>query len=78
MRTEEEILKDFEKMSYKIVKNDEKLTLKHEIANAQIEIYKKSKCYLCEIDLGFNIIPSFIEFQEHKLIHELFECWGWL
>ena len=74
MRTEQEILKDFENMSWEIIQNDaHKLTLKNKITNAQIDLYKNSKSYQCAIDLGFTIVPSLIDFQEHKLLHELFE-----
>ena len=78
-RTEQEILKDFENMSWEIIKDDEhKLAVKNKITNAQIDLYKDSKSYQCAIDLGFTIVPSFIDFQEHKLLHELFGLWGWL
>lgn len=77
MRTESQILKDFRNMSWEIIKNDEhKLILENELTNAKITLYKHSRSYECAIDLGFTVVPSFINFQEHKLLHELFEILG--
>ena len=77
MRTESQILKDFRNMSWEIIKNDERqLILKNELTNDKIEVYKHSRSYRCATDLGFTIVPSFIDFQVHKLLNELFIILG--
>ena len=70
IRTEKEILKDFEKLGYFIVENSNAF-LKLELNDFEIKIEKYAKKY-CASDW------EYIDIQEHKLLHELFICWGWL
>ena len=69
-RTEADILKDFEKLGWIVSRNDEDdftLRLKGNPTCA-IRIDKLTKEYSmnCCLDM-----------QEHKLLNELFICWGW-
>ena len=75
MRTEEEVLKDFEKLGYKIkINNGNKLKL-GEITEIEIDkfwrIYRKDFCYINRSSRSVNL-------EEHKLLNELFSIWGWL
>ena len=73
MRTEEQVFTDFKKLGY---------TLKHEIYrydfknedDEHIIIGKRRKWY-CKKDEHTSYLP--IDLREHKLLHELFEIWGW-
>jgi hypothetical protein len=70
-RTEQDILNDFEKLGWKVTQNDEDdftLRLKGN-PPCTIWIDKLTKEYSmnCCLDM-----------QEHKLLNELFICWGWL
>lgn len=70
-RTEQKILKDFEKLGWKVTQNDEDdftLRLKGNPTCA-IHIDKLAKEYsmTCCLDI-----------QELKLLSELFEVWGWI
>ena len=67
MRTEQEILMDFEKWGWKVVENN-KNWLRLKMLEAEILICKTSKEYDCDW-----ILPT-----EHKLLNELFQCWGWI
>lgn len=79
-----EILKDFEKLGYKINENSPVnfIWLEKERTNyiIRITINKLFQSY-CKheiskrdcIDLPFNITVN-----EHKLLNELFKIWGWL
>ena len=69
-RTEADILKDFEKLGYEIKDYGEYITFKLGKIEV-IDIWKTTKSY--EIIQGLNITM-----QEHKLLNELFICWGWL
>lgn len=80
-RTEQEILKDFEKMGYEVDKGWSYVELvRPEYEGAGIEyvvlfINKKHyeyECYYKETNLSYPIA-----LQEHKLLNELFECWNW-
>ena len=90
-RTENEVIKDFEKLGYRLEKgrtkyadyensiilmkdfkypeDDEKLT-------KEILIRKNVKAYECYE--SFYWCPLILDMQEHKLLNELFELWGWL
>lgn len=87
IRTEEEILKDFEKLGYEVIKHkteyDYYIYLKQHLN--YIRESEESKCI--RIDLmkkQYNCFNDFYKFeenitmQEHQLLHELFICWGWL
>lgn len=81
-RTEQEILKDFEKNGWKVENTWNYVELSKQdyegfgIENVVIFIDKKHyeyKCYYKETGLPIPIL-----LHEHKLLNELFECWGWL
>ena len=75
MRTEEEVLKDFKKLGYKITSNDE-VSMYLEKQLYIIRVFKISKCYDCQYKYSSS---SFIlDLEDHKLLHELFEIWRWL
>ena len=67
-RTEQDILNDFEKLGYKIIQINEKIVFTDEY-NRTIHINKIKKVYS---------YTTYIGMQEHKLLNELFEVWGWL
>ena len=70
VRTEQEILKDFENLGYKVKGNSDAL-LVLSMNDFEIDIRKYGKKYsVSDWD--------FIDMQEHKLLHELFTCWGWI
>ena len=71
MRTEQEILKGFEKLGWECTRNDEdRLTLRYsDSCPCAIWIDKNDKHY------SSNTI---IDMQEHKILNELFTLWGWL
>lgn len=74
-RTEGQILRDFLKLGYKLIKNDDSyLELNND--NRIILINKFERCY--QNYWGKNEMPSVINMQEHNLLTELFKCWGWL
>ena len=80
MRTEKEILKDFEKYGYtKQFWKDYILIL--EGTEVSLEIDTKHKWFRSCV---WNSILSnrkhswYLSMNDHKLLHELFECWGWI
>lgn len=76
IRTEEEILKDFEKLGWLFLRNNER-ELAFRKFDSVISISKVSQWYSCSIpSSGRLAIP--INMQEHKLLTELFTIWGWL
>ena len=86
IRTEEEILKDFEKLGWIVVDNNVDLVLKRLEKEMFIEIYpycyihinKEKQTYsVIDIHNGANYRYE-LSMKEHKLLHELFICWGWL
>lgn len=75
-RTEQEILKDFEALGYVVARNDwEKLVLNK--FDKIIKIDKIDKWYKKFLAYSGGI-SEIITMQEHKLLNELFEVWGWL
>ena len=82
IRTEEEILKDFGKLGYYINEIPGAITLANHNKQKIIYVNKNKKQYeVCVVGLNIDDIylPSQpITMQEHKLLHELFLCWGWL
>lgn len=77
-RTEQEILKDFEKSGYEVVCNsDRELILERNYRewidririDKIIKLYAKSQCFIKQKD----IYTQSIYMQEHKLLNELFE-----
>lgn len=75
MRTGQDVLKDFEKINYTLNKNDE-YTLSITRENKIIHIVKPTKSYK-KYDRKTFLSLSF-EMQEHKLLNELFQIWGWI
>ena len=75
MRTENEVIKDFKKLGYDIIENDN-MCLKINIDDCVIRISKYSKEYKCY--WKDRQLASVIDMQEHKLLTELFTIWGWL
>ena len=91
MRTENEILKDFENIGYKIEKNKTKfansensISLLFEIDSPdddiklikEIHIDFTYKLYNCYEN--YRGRPLHLSMYEHKLLNELFTIWGWL
>ena len=74
-RTEQEILKDFETLGYKVAfVSEENRLLLYKSNDDTIFIYKNTKEYeKCDIIQSINLT-----IQEHKLLHELFEVWQWV
>lgn len=75
MRTEKEVLKDFEKLGYDVVANGGcfiKLNNNGDI----IRISKYSMWYWSYCEDSGLAVP--IDMEEHKLLNELFSIWGWL
>ena len=80
MRTEEEILKDFEKLGYY-------LNLKKEGFLYYGIILSNKNIKELEIHISFSMksyakyeqgLCDTITMQEHKLLNELFTIWGWI
>lgn len=72
VRPEEVILKDFNKLGYE-VKNRKDYTLLAYKDNNDLDII------LWHIDESYATRePRSLNMQEHKLLNELFICWGWL
>lgn len=70
IRTEEEILKDFEKLGYEIIENNSNwLELLLVDENLRIVIFKLDMTYTSD---------DYLNMKEHKLLHELFLCWSWI
>ena len=75
MRTEEEVLKDFKKLKWKVFRNNNQMLCllfynKGSIVqDKEIIVGKKNRLYRTY---------DYISMQEHKLLTELFTIWGWL
>lgn len=77
-RTEQEVLKDFEKLGYEVFCNND-LKLRLEKNNKTITISKLTRWYSCKnYDYLGKEITVHIDMQEHKLLTDLFKIWGWL
>ena len=70
MRKEQEILKDFEALGWKVDKNDRVDLILANLICTKIHIWKTERI--------FQTIHHYITMQEHKLLNELFSLWGWL
>ena len=86
IRTEEEILKDFEKLGWFVADGYIEFVLKKIEQGTPFEIHpycyisiNKEKHTYCVLDIinGANYQYE-LSMAEHKLLHELFICWGWL
>lgn len=77
MRTEQDVLDEFEILGYKLVtNNDKELTLQHSDFYT-LKVNKKAQGYLA-INRFNNRTGIMFDLLEHKLLHELFCIWGWL
>ena len=76
MRTEEEILKEFEELGYEVDNDDVALILTLQETLGAITKYitifvsKRRKLYVTK--------DGSIGMEEHKLLNELFTIWGWI
>ena len=76
IRTEQEILKDFEKIGWLILRNNH-TELAFRKFDSVLSISKVSQWYSCSMPSSGRLsIP--IDMQEHQLLHELFICYGWI
>lgn len=78
MRTEKEIFKEFEKLGYTIDNDKTHCYMENEykkkiLINKKIKMFTCCKPSWCCVEA---VSPLFI--NEFKLLHELFELWGWL
>ena len=73
-RTEQEILDDFEALGYRVKNDNDVLRLKNNFI--EIYVYKQEQEYGKE-DV-FSCEANRFTMQEHKLLNELFECYGFL
>lgn len=71
-KTEQEILKDFEKLGYVIVDNNKYELILVKDMKFHLIINKELKHYMVVA------LTPILTLQEHKLLNELFICWGWL
>lgn len=81
MRTEQDVLKDFEKLGYiKFeIKFDNVDTIRFDKDLVSLYIYKIDKKYMfMKFNYGNQPVPCSINIQEHKLLNELFQIWGWI
>lgn len=81
MRTEEEVLKDFEKLGYKVDSNDDEmlvLVLSYKVDSLEIVIDKKCRIYTNRYTGKSFGIPVTTNMIEHQLLNELFNLWGWI
>lgn len=80
-RTEQEILNDFEKLGYKVLNLPDKPFIEIGKYNEEYGVWgyiviNKNEYNYCKFIMGGDVVP--ITMQEHKLLNELFICWGWL
>ena len=69
MRTEQDVLNDFEKLGWKIIVNNS-LKLRLNINSFDdLDIDKLEEMY---------IYNGYLTIQDHKLLNELFTIWGWI
>lgn len=76
-RSEKEILKDFEKFGYVVKVNSVNELILTFNENYTIIVKKWFRTYRAIYVSLYEEISS-IGMKEHKLLHELFECWGWI
>ena len=80
-RTEQEILNDFEKLGYQIpINNESELDIGQQILDGWygMRIYKYAKVYKTYTIIKGECHCAETYMQEHKLLNELFECYGFL
>lgn len=88
MRTEQDVLKDFEELGYEVACNsDGELILEQELKSNytiinRIHIEKRlqsySKSQFARLGYHVSTAPLWISMQEHKLLNKLFTIWGWI
>ena len=82
MRTESEVLKDFEKLGYEVASSPSSIMSINYKRNKMISIRKNKKEYeVMAIETNSNDIyhaSQPLTMQEHKLLNELFTIWRWL
>lgn len=76
MRTEQDVLNDFEKLGYEDKSINPELAIILLNKNVVIAINKRNKKY-SKHKRGEYEADNFT-IQEHKLLNELFQIWGWL
>lgn len=74
MRTEQEILNDFKKLGWEVAKSPVMYSLIKQTKRIYIHIDTNEYTISGSQAQVFNVLNM----QEHKLLHELFICWGWL
>ena len=71
-RTEADILKDFESLGYVIVDNNKHDLILVKNMGLRLMINKELKHYMVVA------LTPLLTMQEHKLLNEFFEVWGWI
>ena len=82
MRTEKEILKDFEKLGYEIQENSvNKIYMRKKngtvlsIIKFESDTWKKG---YRKYDVKEDFLALIVTMEEHKLLTDLFKIWRWL
>jgi hypothetical protein len=75
-RTEADILKDFEKLGYKMIKMSTAYLFENTKEDRRIWIHTDLKEYCISIE-NMPLAYRTFTMQEHKLLNELFEVWRW-
>lgn len=78
-RTEQEILKEFEKFGYIDIYDNKPYFIEMEKDKVWLIIeMEKDKCVYKYYGCGLECYVEKITLEELKLLNELFEIWGWL
>ena len=77
IRTEEEILKDFEELGYKVIQNNIHWFILEAPLSNNNYVYDYKRIVFNIKDKSY-IHTEFFTMQEHKLLTELFTIWWWL
>ena len=80
MRTEQDVLNDFEKLGYGIEINKLYKTIKLSNNIIFIRIFENARSYEKYFEDETNALhySALITPFEHKLLNELFQIWGWI
>jgi hypothetical protein len=88
MRTEQDVLKDFEKLGWEVADGYVNFTLRKKLDDIKnefmyywlcyISINKENKTYSVYKLSSFSTKGYDLTMQEHKLLNELFTIWGWI
>jgi hypothetical protein len=76
-RTEADILKDFEKLGYRVIKLSTMYLFETDEEERRIWIHTDLKEYCISIE-NMPLAYRTFTMQEHKLLNELFEVWQWI